>query len=515
MARARDYKLPDVKKLFALSDNECASPVCEHKMISDDGKTVLGEICHISGANPKGPRWREELCDDYRRDYDNLILLCSSCHKEIDNKNNENQFTETILLSWKKAHLEKTAGKTLDVDESIAEQALQKLEEWFEAVGIKLDRIQEDVQNIHSEIQKLPQKISEQQEQVDVNIILTEFKNASYALRSCENWFGNIYDSHLERNETKNLRQWIAEPLKPNNSAVCLVTGNAGVGKTIILKDLQAQLELENIPVLGIKSDRQFAQNRKDLEQQLSLSHALRISIETLLKDYERLVILIDQIDALSLSQSTDTRFIDSYLQLTHEFSRFEKIRIILTIREFDLKYNPSLKFPSHHHTVKVDLLSEAEVRDVIGKLDFDNAALSNELIHILRTPLHLNIFCKIHSDIIDFHNIKSLNDLYHELWRQKVSQSNELGPDDRTTAKQLLFKLVDRASTGVQVSVNSAFLDECTEQLDYLCSCGLITKSKSSIHFFHQSFHDYLFSRQFVEKGQSLSEFILNSMNA
>jgi hypothetical protein len=512
MPGARDYKSSDIKKLFALSKNECTNPVCEQPMISDDGITVLGEICHISGANPKGPRWREELDDNERRDYKNLILLCRACHKQIDNKENEKRFTEPMLLEWKEKHLKKNNGETIEVRENHTNQAIQNLEEWFESIGVRLDRLQE---GIETKIDELRLEINEQNEQIDVTQILDEFKSASYALRSCDNWFGSIIESHLERSETKKLHQWIIEPLKPKNSSVCLVTGKAGSGKTIILKDLETQLEKENIPVLGIKADRQFALNRQALEQQLGLSNSLRKSVKSILESYERIVILIDQIDALSLSQSTDSRFIDTYLQIAHEFSGFQNVRLILSIREFDLKYNPTLKFPLKHHTVKVSSLSETEVFSVITNLDIERSALSTELVQLLQTPLHLDIFSKTHAGIDNFTSIRSLNDLYYELWRQKVWHSNELNKADRIGAKQLLYRLVDNTSVGVKVSVNSTLLDDYVDQLDYLCSSGLINRTNTTIHFFHQTFHDYIFSRQFVEKGQNLTQYILNNGNA
>ena len=107
MAGARDYKQNDLKRLFALSGCECANPSCRNKLIAKDYNSILGEICHIEAANPDGPRYNPDQSDDQRRGFDNLILLCESCHKIIDNKDNEGDYPVDLLKKWKKNHQEK------------------------------------------------------------------------------------------------------------------------------------------------------------------------------------------------------------------------------------------------------------------------------------------------------------------------------------------------------------------------------------------------------------------------
>lgn len=107
MAGARDYKLNDLKRLFALSGCECANPACTNKLIAKDYNSILGEICHIEAASSDGPRFNPNQTDDERRSFDNLILLCESCHKIIDNKDNETKYSVDLLKKWKKNHQEK------------------------------------------------------------------------------------------------------------------------------------------------------------------------------------------------------------------------------------------------------------------------------------------------------------------------------------------------------------------------------------------------------------------------
>ncbi|GAA4963943.1 hypothetical protein [Algibacter aquimarinus] len=77
----RDYKVSDIKRLFALSGNQCAKPDCYKELIAEDGHTVVAKICHIEAAKKGGSRFRQSMNNDERRSYSNLILLCDEHHQ--------------------------------------------------------------------------------------------------------------------------------------------------------------------------------------------------------------------------------------------------------------------------------------------------------------------------------------------------------------------------------------------------------------------------------------------------
>lgn len=90
-----------------LSGNKCAYPGCCRKLIGEDGKSIIGKICHIAAASPEGARYDKTMTDDERRGYANLILLCDEHHVIIDNKENEALYPTHLLKEWKYSH-EKT-----------------------------------------------------------------------------------------------------------------------------------------------------------------------------------------------------------------------------------------------------------------------------------------------------------------------------------------------------------------------------------------------------------------------
>lgn len=102
--KARQYKPSTVRRLDTLSRNECAEPSCTKKLVARDGMSIISKICHIEAASKEGPRYNSKSNDEYRRSFENLILLCDECHIIIDNKENESQYPVALLKSWKESH---------------------------------------------------------------------------------------------------------------------------------------------------------------------------------------------------------------------------------------------------------------------------------------------------------------------------------------------------------------------------------------------------------------------------
>lgn len=115
MVGPRDYTKITLAKLNRVSLNKCYNPDCQELLISKDGSTILGNIVHICAASLNGPRFDSSMSTEERRDYNNLILLCTDCHKIIDNPLNENKYPISLLKKWKKmreaeANLEKVVS---------------------------------------------------------------------------------------------------------------------------------------------------------------------------------------------------------------------------------------------------------------------------------------------------------------------------------------------------------------------------------------------------------------------
>jgi len=58
------------------------------KKTPDDRESIIGEIAHIKGEKPSSPRYDSGMAVEERNSYQNLVFVCASCHKLIDDQPN-------------------------------------------------------------------------------------------------------------------------------------------------------------------------------------------------------------------------------------------------------------------------------------------------------------------------------------------------------------------------------------------------------------------------------------------
>ena len=92
--------------IWGRSGNKCAFPDCRKTLVvhetSTDDASIIGEEAHIVAQKEDGPRGQSPLTPEQRDKYDNLILLCSSDHKIIDDQ--VNKYTVEVLKQLKLDH---------------------------------------------------------------------------------------------------------------------------------------------------------------------------------------------------------------------------------------------------------------------------------------------------------------------------------------------------------------------------------------------------------------------------
>ena len=98
--------IPDQKILCTCSGNRCALPDCRRILVEGkteyDSAALLGFMAHIVGENPDSARYSKDMPIKEKNSYNNLLLLCGSCHKKIDNQ--ENTYTVEKLHKIKQEH---------------------------------------------------------------------------------------------------------------------------------------------------------------------------------------------------------------------------------------------------------------------------------------------------------------------------------------------------------------------------------------------------------------------------
>ena len=92
------------KVLWGRSGNRCA--ICKNELVIDAtqeaDESIVADECHIISSRTKGPRYDPSYASAKFDSYDNLILLCRTHHKIVDDQ--AATFTTDILRQMKANH---------------------------------------------------------------------------------------------------------------------------------------------------------------------------------------------------------------------------------------------------------------------------------------------------------------------------------------------------------------------------------------------------------------------------
>jgi hypothetical protein len=337
---------------------------------------------------------------------------------------------------------------------------------------------------------------------------LHDFQVASSFVYELSNEFNGLTDSHIARNETQQIIYWLGNELAEKEKNILLLEGGAGMGKSVIIRDVLHHINKDNIPVLGIKSDRYAPHNIEDLEKLLNLKDSLVNQINTLIASgRDKVIVLIDQIDALSQSQSNKREPINTFRTLIHSLTLIPQVRVIVSVRSIDLREDPDLiALGNQVFKVKVHELTSEQVMSILQKKGVSPTRLSKHLIDLLKNPSNLNLFCKILNETLVFSRLLTRQDLQKELFRQKVV-NNKI---KSSHCPALVYEIADKIYANGQISVDAeGFQIKYLDELNYLVSEGIINLQSGYIQFFHQTFYEFAFAKSFFSQGKEILPFI------
>lgn len=330
------------------------------------------------------------------------------------------------------------------------------------------------------------------------------------AFEAVNSHFYSIPDSYIERLELQELIRWIKKDfIVDKNNNICVLTGDAGVGKSVLIKQISNKLRNDGVSIFAIKADMQTITSEDVLSSIYEVINFITANKK------ERIVLLIDQIDALSLSLSSDRAQINAYFSLLNKFSTplYSNLRIVVSCRQFDLDYDPILNNLKDKKNIKLDKLKIEDVKAVLLKLvGKDNVEKINDhTIQLLQTAQYLDTYCRIYKISQIVSDFPSQIKIYEELWNLKVlhpTLATVLSSDLET----LLFNIAKKIHVEQSLSIKWKPSGVDVKCIDYLLTEGLITSENSQIRFFHQSFYDFVFSRNFMQENISLYSFVLDN---
>ena len=347
--------------------------------------------------------------------------------------------------------------------------------------------------------------------------LLDAVKATGVALRQ---YRSKIMDVHMNRPEVGQIVDWVLNAEEDQRLGVLL--DQPGAGKTVVMHDVLKDLEGRYVPVLAIKADALSGlKTSDDLLNQLQLPIPLEECARTLADKEGLFVVLVDQVDALSLSLTREQEALNVLLDAVARLRDISNVRIVVSCRVFDLKNDPRLASVDADRTFSLQPLPDHEVKRVLDKLHVDPARLLSSHRQLLTVPLHLDIYSKVVEPREaggTQEPFRSLQDLYDALWSKYVAAlpatlTAGAAAGDRPAAA--VYRLVDDMESRKQVASAVGVLDDFPVSAEYLERERLIRRDGATFTFLHQTFFDYAYARRFVANNRSLSGEVLSPSNA
>ncbi len=294
-----------------------------------------------------------------------------------------------------------------------------------------------------------------------------------------------------------------------------LVSGEAGIGKTVILGQAIQQIRKRGIPHLYFRVDRL---NPTELPQNIGEQLGLPASPVEILANVAKgrnSVLIIDQLDAVSLASGRNPEFFECIHEIIRQARAFPKMHLLMACRRFDLDKDNRLreliseKGPALE--VKASLFSVDDVRTSLKELGHSKENFSDRQIELLRLPLHLALFAQVYTDSsIDLVAFAAASDLFNAYWDRKRRAVERRTDGHSNQWTMVLDRLCDVMTERQTLFVHETIvLDDFEPMVRAMESEHVLVLDERRVGFFHEGFFDYVFARRFIAKGSDLVDYL------
>lgn len=404
-----------------------------------------------------------------------LFIACDDVNKKFYWRNIDSIAIEEFKN--KSDHIQGSARYYFCDSEKCSESSVvETVNAWRELYNQKMSSIQDD--------KKLAEDFAALQKSY-FNIISTQLHGIS--------------DSHIVRHQVDEIKEWIFNSRGDDDARICLLVGDAGVGKSAVLKEVVDSLNPDTFRLLCIKADA-----IDDFGNNITLEK-MRGVIEFYSIGKKEILLFIDQIDALSQCMSNDRVHLNVMMTLLSSLENWPNVRAIVSCRNYDLNYDSDLcNLKNKAHLIEIGNLTDNEVAGALEKVEAGlRDKLDDATFRMLKTVQYLNAFCILYKRRSVGLHFGNPIELYDAIWDEYICKSpNHI---DSGTLEDTLYLIANSARAAGTLR---PILTPATTQkkfFDYLASYGLINIDSNSVSFFHQSFYEYILARQYAYSGKSL----------
>jgi hypothetical protein len=311
--------------------------------------------------------------------------------------------------------------------------------------------------------------------------------------------------------------RWIERPALQELETILLsdgptftaLLGDPGSGKSALLSRVAVRLRDSGVAFLALKIDRlpKTVRSLPELDSEWFPECGLIQGVRALAKE-RRVVVLIDQLDALASLMDQQTTRLDIVIQVLQVLRGTPNVHVILSCREFDFKYDSRFDSVEARQVHLADPPWEA-VEPILRESGLDASRWPTESRDLLRKPQHLKVFLTLLSSDPLVHVFSSYQGMLEAVFAKRVIEA--YGASAARTCETIATAM---GATGEIWLPLLQFDAEHHTQIEQLSEAGILRKDGRLIGFQHQTMFDYVRVRSFCSGMQNLSSYVLEHQN-
>ena len=295
--------------------------------------------------------------------------------------------------------------------------------------------------------------------------------------------------------------------------SLILLTGDAGSGKSGVVREVMTGLRDCAVPNLAFRIDRYLScQSKKAVGSVVLDRDESPVSTLANLGEDAAAVLIVDQIDAVSEVSGRTGAVKDVLRELVRETRHYGYVRCLLVCRSFDLENDPQYREMERENLAKrVPVPPLSWVHDVAPILEHAGVAtegLTEGQRSLLSLPINLSVFLEIGDPTFSFTTGTTL------MQRLLEKKTHELKRDRNVewSVQAPLYTMAEWMSDKQELSCPDSVLDDFDSAKTWLSSEGLIVIVQDQLAFFHESFFDFIFARTFARSDRDIADFLTST---
>ena len=298
--------------------------------------------------------------------------------------------------------------------------------------------------------------------------------------------------------------------LSDSRSKGALVVAPGGFGKSCVLTQCILRLSANHMPFICLRMDSFTPCNSsRQLGEQLDLPASPAVVLAGV-ADNSPSVLVVDQLDSMSLVSGRHPRLWAAFNELRDEVFAYPNMKMLLACRDFDVEHDHRLRplaQPSSGYTKHtIGKLTKSEIVNSITSSGYAIFTPTEKQIEILGVPFHLLLFLQGKPGPT-FASVAQLYNAFSKRKRRNLRNRLDRSPQwnpvidaltERMNVDQLLFApkiVVDRWNDDAEAMVSEHVLVDMEDQDKY--------------RFFHESFFDYAYARRFADTDRRVLDLL------